>query len=479
MASTVPISLVHQETPVSKPVELVNAQDEEDSREAAGIQSLNLAQPQAIKTMGEIESEQKKTLQYMLVDARKIVHLVTSGVCAVTSFASQLLPESSGVRQSLEGTSSMLAKLAIGILSGISGAYDAFKDGKHLLGWSQIGDAITTMIAPTEEITNYRGLWVGAYNLLPALETIEGKSQYLGFGDNLRSTWSAFKKTARELISKPASLWDPSKSGMLGVVTGLFTSMCSALYMATGIKAFASARDMLGMGVETEKLKSVHYQAGRNQYIASGWTMLVGSAANMISKFAEGGNKAFWSYWNLAANAIGKLFYLDALQNNEPARRQVPVDFSEMVSKTMRQAFDWGKETRASLERAQPHAIQDTEIADRVVELKEEEARVRQEISSKRSSTSSSAGSRSYRFSPSRSVGRSSSKAATVKSKASVPKAKVSGTKRGKPAAVKQAPKSRTTKTTRPKSVVRASSAGMKPRSHGSVPSMRAKIKSD
>lgn len=380
MASTLPINLVHQESSSKRPVELVNAPEQESSKEAAGIQSLNLARPPAIKTMGEIENEQKKTLQYMLIDARKIIHLITSGICAVTSFAAKFLPESSGIRRSLEQTSSMLARLAIGIISGISGAFDAFKDGKHLLGWSQIGDAITTLIAPTEEITNYRGLWVGAYNMLPALETIEGKSQYAGFADNLTSTLSALKKTANNLMRNPAALFDPQSSGSLGVVTGALTSLCSGIYMLTGIRAFASARDALGMGVETEKLKSVHYKAGRSQYIASGWTMLLGSAANMVSKFTDGTTKKFWSYWNLAANAIGKLFYLDALQSNEPTRHQAPIGFGEMITNTLREAFNWGKETKASIERAQPHAIQDLEIAERVAELKEEEARAKKQV---------------------------------------------------------------------------------------------------
>lgn len=362
------VGTLRRTSSVSEDKEDFGSKSNEDQSQdlRAGMQAVHLA---PIKTFADIEAEQKKTLRYMLIDVRKIIHLVTSSVCALTAVASGLLSEKNNTRIFLEKASTGLAKLAIGVISGISGAVDAFKDGKYLLALSQIGDAVTTVVSPAEEITNYRGVWVGAYNALPALETIEGKSKYESLGDNVKTTWSAFKRALVEIKESPGSIVDPARSGMLGVLTGTLTTISSLLYMITGAKVFASMRDLLGMGVEVEKLKSTHYEAGRSKYIASGWTMLAGSAANMASKYTDKG-KDFWSYLNLSANAIGKLFYLDALQSNEPARHQDPVTFKEVIKNTLNDAFDWGKETRASLERSQPTVIPAPEIQERINRLR-------------------------------------------------------------------------------------------------------------
>ncbi|MDA0772916.1 MAG: hypothetical protein O3C63_08240 [Cyanobacteria bacterium] len=397
MVSTQPIKFVNPESQELSPgsavqEKLPTTQTEELGRDITN--DLELLHHKKVKTFGDIEAEQKKTLQYMLIDLRKIVHLVTSVVCGVTSFTSRLLPEQSKLKLALNTSSTWLAKLAIGVVSGASGAVDAFKDGKYLLGISQIGDAITTVLAPTKEITNYRGLWIGAYNALPALETIEGKSKYLNFNDNVQTTWRAFKQACSELKANPAAIFDRQRSGMLGLVTGALTSASSLMYMLTGAKAFASIRDAVGMGVELEKLKSIHYEAGRGRYIASGWTMLFGSAANMISKYAGKGQE-FWSYLNLSANAIGKLFYLDALQNNEPARRQDPITLKEIFNNTLKESLNWGKETRASIERAQPIQIEAPKIAERIENIQEaqkEKARVARETSIRRPRASHSDG---------------------------------------------------------------------------------------
>lgn len=389
MVSTQPIKFINPESQELSPgsamqAKLPRTQTEEASRDVTN--DIGAMHQNKVKTFGDIEAEQKKTLQYMLIDLRKIVHLVTSVVCGVTSFTSRLLPEQSKLKLALNASSTWLAKLAIGVVSGASGAVDAFKDGKYLLAISQIGDAITTVLAPTKEITNYRGLWIGAYNALPALETIEGKSKYLNFNDNVQTTWRAFKQACSELKANPAAIFDRQRSGMLGLVTGVLTSASSLMYMITGAKTFASIRDAVGMGVELEKLKSIHYQAGRGRYIASGWTMLFGSAANMISKYSTKGQE-FWSYLNLSANAIGKLFYLDALQNNEPARHQDPITLKEIFNNTLRESFNWGKETRASIERAQPIQIEAPKIAERIDEIQEaqkEKARLAREESIRR-----------------------------------------------------------------------------------------------
>ncbi len=305
------------------------------------------------KTIAEAEQESSKTLTSLLADVRRGCNLLAAGFCLTAAVMVKVLPEKNPARKFVEDWAAHFARLAIGMIGGATGAVDAIRSGKPLLAGAQIGDAITSVIAPLKEMTNYRGLWVGAYNALPSLETIHGKGSYKGVGDYVRTNWEALKSTLSRIVSNPWGLFDPRQKGELGVVSGLAISICSALYIATGIKAFASLRDVFGITVEGEKAKPQHLKEGRGRYAMSGYLMMAGSAANIQSKYSPK-NSLVWSYINLAFNAIGKMFYLDSLQAQEPASIGKPLTFQKMLHNSFKNLFSFGKQTREVLEEIQP-----------------------------------------------------------------------------------------------------------------------------
>ncbi len=306
-----------------------------------------------LKTIAEAQKESTRSIGSMLGDMRKLCNLVAAGLCFSAAIMVKVLPEKNHLRKFAEDWAGHFARLAIGVIGGATGARDALQAGKPLLAGAQIGDALTSLIAPLKEMTNYRGLWIGAYNALPALETIHGKVAYENTSDYLRTNWDTFTSTLAKIARNPLGLLDPSKKGELGIVSGLAMSTCSVLYMITGIKAFATIRDGFGMTVEGEKIKPKHLAEGRGRYAASGYLMMAGSAANIKSKYA-GKDTLFWSYLNLALNSVGKMFYLDALQANEPAIIAEPITFMEMVSRSMKNFFNFGKKTEQVLKNTQP-----------------------------------------------------------------------------------------------------------------------------
>ncbi len=316
----------------------------------------NTEKPKTPITIERANQLSKRTVSSMLGDLRKFCNLAAAAFCASAAIMVKILPESSPIRKSVENGASGFARLAIGVISGATGAVDAIKSGKHLLAGAQIGDAITSVVSPINDMTNHRGLWIGAYNALPALETIHGKVTYTNFQDYLKTNWTALQSISAKFLKNPLGLFDPQQKGELGVISGIAMSVSSLLYMLTGLKFFATTRNVLGMTVEGEKLKSKHLAEGRGRYAASGYLMMAGSAANIMSQYSKS-NSGLWSYVNLFFNALGKDRYQAALRANEPAKINSPITFKDMVVSSLSNMFRFGKETEAVLNIARPMLV--------------------------------------------------------------------------------------------------------------------------
>lgn len=309
--------------------------------------------PAPIKTIAQAQKESTLTVGSLMSVVRSILSLASAGLSATAMAAVTVLPKDSRLRKFIETWASCLARVSIGIVSGVTGAVDAIKDGKPGLAIAQIGDVVTSLVAPIVDMTNYRGLPIGMYNALPALETMHGKVQYDSVSDYFKTNWGACKQMFTKLKANPLILFDPSQKGAIGFWSGAAMSVTSLLYMLTGAKIFATARNALGISVEAEKAKPLHLREGRGRYAASGYLMMGGSAANIASQYTKSGS-AFWSYANLLMNALGKERFNAALQANEPAKIGAPITFGQMVTNTVKNMFSLGREADKVLQKAQP-----------------------------------------------------------------------------------------------------------------------------
>ncbi len=357
-------------------VQDTNSESKLSTEVAATNNALHLANKNettapVIRTIEQAHKDSTLTFGLMSYGLRKILSVSATVLCAGAAASVVILPENNSIRKLLETWAGHLARLSIGIASGATGAVDAFRDGKPLLAAAQLGDVVTSIMSPIKNMTNYRGLPIGLYNVLPALETIHGKATYANYTDYFTTNWNTLKIIFKDLLKNPFALFDSNKKGELGVVSGAAMSISSLLYMLTGLNIFATARNTLGIAVEAEKVKSIHLEQGRGRYAGSGCAMMAGSAANIVSEYSSGSNSTFWSYINLLLNAVGKERFQAALQANEPAKIGPSLTFTDMLTRNLKNIFSFGKEAEAVLRKAEPILLkkeQQSEVVQKQVQ---------------------------------------------------------------------------------------------------------------
>lgn len=306
-----------------------------------------------IHTIGESQKIVNEEAGGLLLGGlRKISSLGAAIVAAFATVAGLVFPEKHIIRKWLDTLSSGFARGAIG-LGNATSAVDAGKDHKIPMAMAQGGSLLTALFAPRKDMTTDRGFFIGAYNTLPALETVHGKVHYDGLQDYLVTNWNALKTIFKQFLKNPMGLFDPNQKGPLGALTGIAMSVSTLLYMLTGFKIFATGRNALGMVVELEKVKPQHLKEGRAQYAASGYLMMAGSAANLLSQYAGKYSSSLINL-NFLLNALGNERSAAALQANEPAKIGSPISFMGMITKNLQSMFSFGREAAQVLEKAQP-----------------------------------------------------------------------------------------------------------------------------
>ncbi len=307
--------------------------------------------PPVIRTIKEAENLSKRTVSSMLGDGRKFFD-VGAAVLNAAAAATNFLPEGHFVRKTLMIWAAASAKLGNSV-SDATGAIDAIKSGRPFQAAAQIGNTVTFLPSPIQDMITNQGLFMGLGTALPALETLHGKVTYTNFQDYLMTNWGAFKSILTKFSKNPMSLFDLKDKASLGVFSGIARSLSTLLYKLTGLKFFATTSDVFAMTGAMEQVKPIHLEAGRGRYAAAGWLRMASSAANIMSQYSKSKTGlAFYAAQIL--NAFSNDRFQAALRSNEPAKNNSSISFVDMLKTSIKYMFTFGRETKEVLRRAQP-----------------------------------------------------------------------------------------------------------------------------